>query len=100
MNKTPMERRCDTYRDKLKGEPFASIVPSRRPELKYHGNIGRAKSAVAYAEWIYDSRTGRNYRGVRGGEIYRRTADGWELAYRVEQGTPESEIPWKQGAEQ
>ncbi|MDG9711139.1 hypothetical protein [Streptomyces sp. DH10] len=95
MTETPMERRCAVYRDKLKGEPFASIVPSRSPELKYHGSIGRAKSAVAYTERIYDQEQRRTYDGARGGEIYRRTADGWELAYRVEKGTLVSELPWK-----
>ncbi|MET9729321.1 hypothetical protein ABZZ79_01260 [Streptomyces sp. NPDC006458] len=100
MTESPMERRCAAYRDKLKGEPYASIVPSRAPELKYHGNIGRAKQAVTYSEWIYNAETRRSSRSVRGGEIYRRTADGWELLHRVEQGTPESELPWKQqGAE-
>lgn len=95
MTETPMERRCAVYRDKLKGEPFASIVPARTPELKYHGSIGRAKSAVAYSEGFQDPDTGRYVGRPRGGEIYRRAADGWELVYRVEKGTPTSALPWK-----
>jgi hypothetical protein len=90
-----MERRCAAYRNRLKGEPFASIVPARSPELKYHGSLGRAKTAVAYNERIYDPVNRRTFDGARGGEIYRRTSDGWELAYRVEKGTPTSALPWK-----
>lgn len=82
-----MEAQCAGYRSKLNPAPFATIVPSRRPEVKYHAGMGRAKSAVSYAVWG----------GARGGEIYERTADGWALLYRVESGTPTDELPWKRG---
>ncbi|MFJ6720527.1 hypothetical protein [Streptomyces sp. NPDC091259] len=83
-----MEAQCARYRDALKYDAFASIVPSRRPEVKYHAGLGRAKLAVAYANWG----------AARGGEIYEMTADGWSLLYRVESGTPTEELPWKERA--
>ncbi len=81
-----MESACAPYRARLKAEPFASIVPDRRPELKLHAGIGLAKLAVAYTSWG----------GARGGEIYERTADGWTLLYRVEAGTSTDALPWKE----
>lgn len=81
-----MDELCEPYRSKLNPAPFATIIPSRRPEVKYHAGMGRAKSAVAYHVWG----------GARGGEIYERTADGWELLYRVESGMPTDELPWKE----
>ncbi|WP_405927873.1 hypothetical protein OG554_03490 [Streptomyces griseus] len=80
-----MDDQCAPYRTKLKAEPFASIVPDRRPEVKYHAGIGLAKLAVGYNTWG----------GARGGEIYGRTADGWELLYRVESGTQLEDLPWR-----
>lgn len=80
-----MEAQCAPYRSRLKAEPFATIIPDRRPEVKYHAGIGLAKLAVGYEQ----------YGGVRGGEIYERTADGWSLLFRVEAGTPASELPWR-----
>lgn len=80
-----METQCARYRAGLKSDPFASIIPGRRPEVKYHAGLGRAKNAVAYQE----------FEGARGGEIYERTADGWSLLFRVESGTPAEELPWK-----
>ncbi|MFJ6237978.1 hypothetical protein ACIQH0_28310 [Streptomyces griseus] len=79
-----MEDQCAPYRAKLKAEPFASIVPNRRPEVKLHAGVGLAKLAVGYS-------TGS---GARGGEIYGRTADGWELLYCVESGTQFADLPW------
>ncbi|WP_143673782.1 hypothetical protein [Streptomyces sp. or20] len=79
-----MDDQCAPYRAKLKAEPFASIVPDRRPEVKYHAGVGLAKLAVGYNTWG----------GARGGEIYGRTADGWELLYRVESGTQLEDLPW------
>lgn len=93
---TSMEDRCAPYRSKLNPAPFASIVPGRSPEVKYHAGLGRAKSAVAYTVGIRNEVTCRYEQVVRGGEIYKRAADGWELLYRVEQGTPTSELPWKE----
>ncbi|MEV7250257.1 hypothetical protein [Streptomyces cyaneofuscatus] len=85
-----MDDQCAPYCAKLKAEPFASIVPDRRPEVKLHAGIGLAKLAVGYHTWG----------GVRGGEIYGRTADGWELIYRVESGTQLDDLPWrKEGTE-
>ncbi|MEU3986118.1 hypothetical protein AB0F77_39680 [Streptomyces sp. NPDC026672] len=80
-----MEAQCAPYRGKLQAAPFATIIPDRRPEVKYHAGIGLAKLAVAYHTWG----------GARGGEIYERTADGWELIYRVEEGTSSDELPWR-----
>ncbi|MFG3014344.1 hypothetical protein ACGFZB_28775 [Streptomyces cinerochromogenes] len=80
-----MEAQCARYRSKLKAEPFATIIPDRHPEVKYHAGIGLAKLAVAYQTWG----------GARGGEIYERTADGWSLLFRVEAGTPANELPWR-----
>lgn len=82
-----MEAACAMYLRVLRAEPYASIIPDRRPAVKCHSNIGLAKLAVGYATW------GRT---VRGGEIYRRTDDGWELVFRVESGTPTSELPWRE----
>ncbi|MEU1200155.1 hypothetical protein ABZ446_28570 [Streptomyces sp. NPDC005813] len=87
---TPMEARCAQYRNKLKPDPFATIVPSRRPEVKYHSGLGRAKAAVSHAGgWSMGG-------NARGGEIYERTADGWSLLFRVEAGTPAVELPWRE----
>ncbi|MGW2950745.1 hypothetical protein [Streptomyces eurythermus] len=80
-----MEAQCAPYRAKLKAEPFASIVPGRRPEVKYHAGLGLAKLAVAYPSWG----------GARGGEIYERTVDGWSLLFRVERGTSSDQLPWR-----
>ncbi|CAM5406155.1 hypothetical protein ACTFBT_01060 [Streptomyces microflavus] len=80
-----MNDQCAPYRAKLKAEPFASIVPDRRPVVKVHAGIGLAKLAVGYEE----------FKGARGGEIYGRTADGWELLYRVESGTQFEDLPWR-----
>lgn len=87
MERPNMEAQCARYRAGLKSDPFASIVPSRRPEVKYHAGLGRAKLAVSYPE----------FEGARGGEIYERTADGWALLYRVESGTSAEELPWRTG---
>ncbi|MER6485698.1 hypothetical protein ABT264_19345 [Streptomyces virginiae] len=84
-----MDTQCARYRAGLKSAPYASIVPDRRPALKYHAGIGLAKLAVGYANWG----------GARGGEIYERTADGWSLLYRVESGTPMGELPWRAEAD-
>ncbi|MFJ3084439.1 hypothetical protein ACIPJG_32445 [Streptomyces halstedii] len=81
-----IEDDCAPYRAKLKAEPFASIVPGRRPAVKCHAGIGLAKLAVGYEE----------SEGARGGEIYGRTGEGWELLYRVESGTPTSQLPWRE----
>lgn len=95
---TPMQERCAQFRNLLKGMPYASLVPSRDPVLKYHVGLGRAKSAVAWerpSRWNY-STSAFEYRGARGGEIYKRTDNGtWELLYRVEEGTTPEELPWK-----
>lgn len=82
-----MEAACAMYLRVLRAEPYASIVPGRRPAVKCHAHIGLAKLAVGYAE---------SGSGVRGGEIYKRTDDGWELLFRVESGTPASELPWRE----
>ncbi|MFF1684468.1 MULTISPECIES: hypothetical protein [unclassified Streptomyces] len=82
-----MESRCAPYRARLKAAPFATVIPDRRPEVKYHAGVGLAKLAVGYQSWG----------GARGGEIYERTADGWTLLYRVESGTPADGLPWKGG---
>ncbi|HLL34178.1 MAG TPA: hypothetical protein VK545_09865 [Streptomyces sp.] len=80
-----MEAQCAPHVAKLKAEPFATIIPDRRPPVKCHAGVGLAKLAVAYQTWG----------GARGGEIYERTADGWSLLYRVEAGTPAEELPWR-----
>ncbi|MFB7136068.1 hypothetical protein ACFCZY_31280 [Streptomyces sp. NPDC056237] len=90
-----MSERCAPYRSKLNPAPYATIVPSRRPEVKYDAGLGGAKSAVAYSNGCWDAETRRTVNAARGGEIYERTADGWELMHWVERGTPESELPWK-----
>ncbi|GAB1326930.1 hypothetical protein [Streptomyces sennicomposti] len=84
-----IESMCAPHRSKLKGEPFATIVPDRRPTVKYHAGIALAKLAVGWAG---------GYSGARGGEIYERTADGWSLLYRVEAGTPADDLPWRRTA--
>jgi hypothetical protein len=88
MAQPSMEVQCARYRHALKYESFASVVPARRPEVKYHVGLHRAKAAVGYVE----------YESVRGGEIYEMTADGWSLLYRVESGTPAEELPWRSRA--
>lgn len=90
-----MEQRCAPYRAKLNPAPFATIVPSRTPEVKYHAGLGRAKSAVGYSDGYWDEETRRTVYAARGGEIYERTADGWQLLFRVECGTPDGELPWR-----
>jgi hypothetical protein len=81
-----MEAQCAPYHSRLRAAPFATIIPDRRPEVKYHAGIGLAKLAVAYQSWG----------GARGGEIYERTADGWTLLFRVEAGTSADELPWRE----
>ncbi|MEU1254822.1 hypothetical protein ABZ445_16230 [Streptomyces chartreusis] len=83
---TSMEAQCAPHMAKLKAEAFATVVPDRKPPVKCHAGIGLAKLAVGYEQ----------YGGARGGEIYERTADGWSLLYRVEAGTPTSQLPWKE----
>ncbi|MFF1625606.1 hypothetical protein [Streptomyces sp. NPDC058272] len=84
---TSMEAQCAEHRGKLRYEPFATIIPDRRPAVKYHPGLGRAKSAVGWSG---------GWSGVRGGEIYEHTADGWALLFRVEAGTPADELPWRE----
>ncbi|MFJ3634661.1 hypothetical protein [Streptomyces sp. NPDC090112] len=96
---TSMEKRCEEPRKGLAGMPYASIVPDRNPALKYHVGLGRAKAAVAWElpnRYNYETRQ-FEYRGVRGGEVYKRTGDTWELLHRVESGTRFDELPWKDG---
>ncbi|MGI5404168.1 hypothetical protein ACQEVG_32900 [Streptomyces sp. CA-135486] len=90
-----MDERCAPYRAKLNPAPFATIVPSRTPEVKYHAGLGRAKAAVGYSNGYWDEEARRTVYAARGGEIYERTSDGWELLYRVERGTPDDELPWR-----
>jgi hypothetical protein len=73
-----MQEACTPHHSKLKVEAFATIIPGRRPPVKCHAGIGLAKLAIGYSDWG----------GVRGGEIYKRTENGWELLFRVESGTP------------
>jgi hypothetical protein len=91
----PMSERCAPYRSKLNPAPYATIIPSRTPEVKYHAGLGRAKSAVSYSEGYWDAEARRRVEVARGGEVYERTADGWQLLYCVERGTPDEELPWK-----
>lgn len=86
-NRPDMNALCAGHRSALRAEPFASIVPDRRPVVRYHAGLGRAKSAVAYVEW--------DGAPVRGGEIYWRDADGWTLLFRVEYGTQPDDLPWR-----
>jgi hypothetical protein len=80
-----MEERCARY--KLPSHPaFASIIPTRHPEVKMHSGVGTAKAAVGY-QW--------NHGKARGGEIHEWRDDAWHLLYRVEAGTPTTELPWR-----
>lgn len=83
-----MESECAAYLRNLDVAPFATIVPDRWPAVKFHGGLGRAKSALTYRGWG----------GARGGEVYERTSHGWALLYRVERGTAAADLPWR-GAE-
>ncbi|MFF9525401.1 hypothetical protein ACF1DV_25980 [Streptomyces achromogenes] len=83
-----MEAQCAPLLKKLKSEPFATIIPDRRPAVKLHAHIGLAKLAVAWTDSVYS--------GARGGEIYECTADGWSLLFRVEAGTPTDQLPWRE----
>ncbi|MGW0468294.1 hypothetical protein ACWDX6_23965 [Streptomyces sp. NPDC003027] len=95
MTDRTMSDRCAPYRAKLNPAPYATIIPARTPEVKYHAGLGRAKSAVSYSGGYWDSDLGRHVNGARGGEIYERTADGWQLLFRVERGTPLEDLPWR-----
>ncbi|MEV4939605.1 hypothetical protein [Streptomyces zaomyceticus] len=90
-----MAAQCSPHRSKLKFEPYATIIPDRRPEVKYHPGLGRAKSAVGYTTGQRRDESGRWVSPVRGGEIYEHTADGWELLYCVEADTPSEDLPWR-----
>lgn len=81
-----MEQQCAEHRSKLKAEPFATIIPDRRPPVKCHAHIGLAKLAIAYESF---------HGQARGGELYELTDDGWKLRYRVESGTPAADLPWR-----
>lgn len=94
---TSMEERCEGPRKGLAGMPYASIVPTRTPALKYHVGLGRAKAAVAWElsnRYNYETRR-FEYQGVRGGEVYKRDGHSWQLLYRVEAGTLPEDLPWK-----
>ncbi|MEU6704754.1 hypothetical protein [Streptomyces wuyuanensis] len=97
--KTPMESRCDYFREFLKDSPYATLIPTRSPMFKCHAGLGRAKSAVAYElPHRYNRETSRyEYAGVRGGEVYKRVGGVWELLYRVEEGTLPEDLPWRKG---
>lgn len=92
-----IEERCAPWRGGLKGLPYASIVPDRSPELKYHNGLHRAKSAVAYERPPFYLHRGQRleYGGVRGGEIYERDGHAWKLLFRVEAGTLPEDLPWR-----
>ncbi|MDX2575935.1 hypothetical protein PV332_10625 [Streptomyces scabiei] len=91
-----MDAQCAPYRQKLNPAPYATIIPDRKPAVKYHAGSGLAKLAVGYIGRYWSTVRQSWIDVVRGGEIYKRTADGWELLYRVEQGTPADELPWKE----
>jgi hypothetical protein len=81
-----MEEQCSRY--KLPDRPaYASIIPSRYSStVKMHSGIGTAKAAIAYH---------RSAGKARGGEIHEWRDDAWHLLYRVEAGTPTTELPWR-----
>jgi hypothetical protein len=84
-----MEEQCAPYLAKLNPEPYATIVPDRKPVVKFHAGLGLAKHAVSYQTWG----------GARGGEIYSLGVDGWrQLLYRVEAGTATADLPWNTAA--
>lgn len=91
----PMEDQCAPYRTLLTPGPYATIVPSRMPTLRFHSGIGQAKTAVA---WELPNRLGPasalEFQGVCGGEIHRWGGGQWRLLYRVEEGTMPDELPW------
>jgi hypothetical protein len=82
-----MEEQCAKHRSKLRSQPFATIVPDRKPPVKCHAHIGLAKLAVGHGGFS---------NSARGGEIYEMTASGWRLMYRVESGTSTDALPWKE----
>ncbi|MCX5201514.1 hypothetical protein OG897_08625 [Streptomyces sp. NBC_00237] len=93
---TKMEARCDGFRRMLQAEVFASIVPGRSPELRYHESVYGAQAAVGWelpplVSWAREETI---YRGVRGGEVYWRSGDEWSLLYRVEEGSHALDLPW------
>lgn len=70
----------------LKPPPrFATIIPDRRPTVRYHVSLVQAKKAIAYKVGIHTA---------RGGELYEWYNDRWILRYRVEPQTPLVEMPW------
>jgi hypothetical protein len=81
-----MEQQCAEHHHKLKAEPFATIIPDRKPAVKCHAHIGLAKLAIGWDG---------GFSGARGGELYELTDEGWKLRYRVESGTPADELPWR-----
>lgn len=88
---TPMEAACAPYMRTLEASTYASVVPDRKPVVKFHQRPAGAKAAVALSMSFYLLRR----RGARGGEIYERTANGWSLLYRVEEGTASADLPWR-----
>jgi hypothetical protein len=95
---TAMEEQCAPYLAKLHPEPYATIVPDRSPEVKFHAGLGRAKSAVAYREQYVCGDDLLRQRVARGGEIYELSETGWRLLYRVESGTATADLPWRTAA--
>ncbi|MFI5802943.1 hypothetical protein [Streptomyces sp. NPDC051561] len=95
---TKMEARCDGFRRMLQAEVFASIVPGRSPEIRYHESLLGAQAGVGWERPPHVRWDGHEfahtYQGVRGGEIYWRLGDEWQLIFRVEEGSHALDLPW------
>jgi hypothetical protein len=89
-----MESLCAAHAARLKADPYVSIVPDRTPVVKVHRSLSLAKRAIG-DRYFMDFSSGRTRYLARGGEIYGRSAEGWELLYRVEARTPLDALPWK-----
>ena len=74
----------------IKMPKAATRIYDRRPEWKFHANLGLAKNAIAF---------GSDYIGykqiARPGEIWVLESKEWVLYYEDDRQTPVDDLPWR-----
>jgi len=89
-----MKQVTDEMRDELRAAElpvWATIIPARARygtlgAVKIHKRVNHARSAVTQF-------AGRD--GYPEAEIYRLVNGEWKLEWRIEEGTPATDLPWK-----
>ena len=71
---------------------WASYIPDRKPQWKYHTNVGQAKSAIGIriSDSGYGFRTKNNIM-----QIHKANDSGdWDLVWEIPYGIKKEDLPW------